>query len=613
MTVLAGDFNFGSVAMHGLTPESDVHGEVLDRPETLQAKHISDHSAVAVTLRIRAQEFIRMAVEAAPLHTLEPWVEHQYFKSLMVEAAHFLARDHIDIDCNSSSVSLVAPEMFHELSNAVHSEVSRKKQIQLQEAVNLMLQVLRSVWQRILYILTRSIFKEAQRFAHFCLKVPKCCIVPVGGQLTPALVERFRTWLARNIPEWADFEIAEFAQLARVFKVPYCAVPHGDWFDLHRYGGPKVVSVLASNAAQLIRMSKFTIHEWRGCLQRLEAAAAEHLPLVAQIEGRSSATAKRQARFVRSAASRGAPAQAVAKVLMEDCAVILVVALLALLVVWFLMSRSRDPADLSDGAMRPPYKPKGDMRSYQRPMADEFYDVSSVETSVLVCLHDHIDPKETDTLHFDGDLPQFDGSDAVAVTEFPEGGLHYATDLGYTVRSPECPLCKCEFDYAQHRLQELLVQMQAVGLVHGLWFNLLTTLGSVHSMLFAAFHMEFFLRRGLTAVQVAMVHSVFVFWNPLNDIAAGFLADEWVARGYGTRLSLVAWAHLAWAASSLLAFQELPSLPTWLHYAAPSSPRTASRPWPGRCAAWCSSSRRRPRRSGSRSSASTPSSAARSG
>eukprot|EP00959_Pyramimonas_sp_CCMP1952_P465302 9488072-Pyramimonas_sp.AAC.1 len=26
MTVLAGDFNFGSVAMHGLTPESDVHG-----------------------------------------------------------------------------------------------------------------------------------------------------------------------------------------------------------------------------------------------------------------------------------------------------------------------------------------------------------------------------------------------------------------------------------------------------------------------------------------------------------------------------------------------------------------------------------------------------------
>eukprot|EP00959_Pyramimonas_sp_CCMP1952_P044704 933936-Pyramimonas_sp.AAC.1 len=75
-----------------------------------------------------------------------------------------------------------------------------------------------------------SIVKEAQIFAHLFLKVPKCCIVPVGGQLTPALVERFRTWLARNIPEWADFEIAD--------KVKYLGIWLGPGVECESWGSP---------------------------------------------------------------------------------------------------------------------------------------------------------------------------------------------------------------------------------------------------------------------------------------------------------------------------------------------------------------------------------------
>jgi len=101
----------------------------------------------------------------------------------------------------------------------------------------------------------------------------------------------------------------------------------------------------------------------------------------------------------------------------------------------------------------------------------------------------------------------------------------------------------------------------------GLWYNLLITLGCVHSMAFGAFHMEAFLQQGLTAGKVAAVHVVFSVWNPLNDIAAGFLADEWVSRGFGSRLGLLAWAHAGWALSTLLTFQENTLVPVWLHYA----------------------------------------------
>ncbi|CAK8986953.1 unnamed protein product [Durusdinium trenchii] len=103
-------------------------------------------------------------------------------------------------------------------------------------------------------------------------------------------------------------------------------------------------------------------------------------------------------------------------------------------------------------------------------------------------------------------------------------------------------------------------------LLQGFWFNLLTTLGCVHSMVFGAFHMSFYMARGLTALEVAAVHSFFSIWNPLNDIVAGFLVDEWVARGFGSRLRLSLWAHLGYAATTFVAFQEM-SMPIWLQYA----------------------------------------------
>eukprot|EP00438_Fugacium_kawagutii_P008485 Skav210937 [mRNA] locus=scaffold713:125484:129481:+ [translate_table: standard] len=103
-------------------------------------------------------------------------------------------------------------------------------------------------------------------------------------------------------------------------------------------------------------------------------------------------------------------------------------------------------------------------------------------------------------------------------------------------------------------------------LLQGFWFNLLTTLGCVHSMVFGAFHMNFYMARGLTALEVAAVHSFFSIWNPLNDIVAGFLVDEWVARGFGSRLNLSFWAHAGYAGCTFFAFQEL-SIPIWCQYA----------------------------------------------
>ena len=104
-------------------------------------------------------------------------------------------------------------------------------------------------------------------------------------------------------------------------------------------------------------------------------------------------------------------------------------------------------------------------------------------------------------------------------------------------------------------------------LLQGFWFNLLTTLGCVHSMIFGTFHMNFYMARGLTALEVAAVHSLFSIWNPLNDIFAGFLVDEWVARGFGSRLLLSFWAHAGYAGCTFFAFQENVSMPVWCQYA----------------------------------------------
>ena len=83
--------------------------------------------------------------------------------------------------------------------------------------------------------------------------------------------------------------------------------------------------------------------------------------------------------------------------------------------------------------------------------------------------------------------------------------------------------------------------------------------------------MDFYMARGLGALEIAAVHSFFSIWNPLNDICAGFLVDEWVARGFGSRLHLCFWAHVGYAGSTFFAFRENSSssfvnMPIWLQY-----------------------------------------------
>lgn len=80
--------------------------------------------------------------------------------------------------------------------------------------------------------------------------------------------------------------------------------------------------------------------------------------------------------------------------------------------------------------------------------------------------------------------------------------------------------------------------------------------------------MDFYMTRGLSALEIAAVHSFFSIWNPLNDICAGFLVDEWVARGFGSRLHLCFWAHVGYAGSTFFAFRENSSMnmPIWLQY-----------------------------------------------
>ena len=132
----------------------------------------------------------------------------------------------------------------------------------------------------------------------------------------------------------------------------------------------------------------------------------------------------------------------------------------------------------------------------------------------------------------------------------------------------DCHCCPLPWMSGPLRAGQRLIGLFIDGnwLLQGVWFNLLTTLGCVHSMLFGAFHMDFYMARGLSATEVAAVHSFFSLWNPLNDIVAGLLVDEWVARGFGSRLLLAVWANAGYAATTWFAFQEL-SLPAWVQYA----------------------------------------------
>ena len=93
----------------------------------------------------------------------------------------------------------------------------------------------------------------------------------------------------------------------------------------------------------------------------------------------------------------------------------------------------------------------------------------------------------------------------------------------------------------------------------GCWLTCLFTLGCVHSLLFSAFHMDFFLTvRSISVKEVAVAQSIYWIWNTANDVFSGWLADT-LAAHQGSRLPLLLMIHLLWPLASVLPFLPLTS------------------------------------------------------
>ena len=93
----------------------------------------------------------------------------------------------------------------------------------------------------------------------------------------------------------------------------------------------------------------------------------------------------------------------------------------------------------------------------------------------------------------------------------------------------------------------------------GCWLTCLFTLGCVHSLLFSAFHMEYFLTiRNIGTAQVTLAQSIYWIWNTANDVFSGWLADS-LALKQGSRLPLLLLVHLFWPFASILPFLPVPT------------------------------------------------------
>lgn len=105
----------------------------------------------------------------------------------------------------------------------------------------------------------------------------------------------------------------------------------------------------------------------------------------------------------------------------------------------------------------------------------------------------------------------------------------------------------------------------AVRLWHWFWqekplaYTVLTTLATSPTLIFANLHMVAFLRvHRITAAQVATAHIVYVVWNTVNDMFAGYLCDGFVARRYGSRLTFLCAAQIGWVLTVILPFLPVP-------------------------------------------------------
>jgi len=99
-----------------------------------------------------------------------------------------------------------------------------------------------------------------------------------------------------------------------------------------------------------------------------------------------------------------------------------------------------------------------------------------------------------------------------------------------------------------------------------IWYNLWITLGFVHSMIFRQLHMKHFIDEyGITTSEVAFVQLIFLSWNTINDVFAGFFISFYT-RKFGSRLQLALLNSCLWAFSSCIPFLPLPFLSAPVHY-----------------------------------------------
>jgi len=87
-----------------------------------------------------------------------------------------------------------------------------------------------------------------------------------------------------------------------------------------------------------------------------------------------------------------------------------------------------------------------------------------------------------------------------------------------------------------------------------LTFTVLTTLATAPTLLFGNLHMASFLNmHHITLTQVASAQLIFMIWNILNDILAGYWSDAHAAR-YGSRVGLVCGVQIVWVVTTVFPF-----------------------------------------------------------
>ena len=85
-----------------------------------------------------------------------------------------------------------------------------------------------------------------------------------------------------------ELALLERVALHAVLRLPFNTFRHGDFFQLHMFGGPKFRSLTAACAAAIFRTAQQTITTWPVWVAQLNAAAEQFLALDPLARGRRS-------------------------------------------------------------------------------------------------------------------------------------------------------------------------------------------------------------------------------------------------------------------------------------------------------------------------------------